>query len=240
MPNPIATLTTARLLAEAIAPLHFHDLHRLLSDPHVMKTLSADGKPLSEAATREQIDQNVDHWRQCGFGLWVFHRKLDGVFVGHTGLKTYQIDGKDVIGLACAVMPDYWNQGFATEMAQASLEVGFGHLGFPEIGSWTLPGNLPSQRVMEKLGFRYERDFEFAGLPHRLYRLVAGGWQPACGLSPWPVDTPSPLPQWWGHRQPWIGAYHLRASKTFRGNGLPRSQLHTARIRRGPCKAKRC
>ena len=59
-------------------------------------------------------------------------------------------------------------------MAQASLDVGFNHLGFPEIGSWTLPNNLASQRVMEKLGFRYERDFEFAGLLHRFYRLVAG------------------------------------------------------------------
>ncbi len=44
----------------------------------------------------------------------------------------------------------------------------------PEIGSWTLPVNLASQRVMEKLGFRYERDCEFAGLLHRFYRLVAG------------------------------------------------------------------
>ena len=92
------------------------------------------------------------------------------------GLKTYQIDGKDVIGLAYAVMPDYWNRGFATEIAQASLDVGFEHLGLAEIGSWTLPGNLASQRVMEKLGFRYERDFEFAGLLHRFYRLVAQDW----------------------------------------------------------------
>ena len=93
------------------------------------------------------------------------------------GLKTYQIDGKDVIGLAYAVMPDYWNRGFATEIAAASLEVGFGHLGLAEIWSWALPDNLASQRVMEKLGFRYERDFEFAGLLHRFYRVVAGEWK---------------------------------------------------------------
>jgi len=177
MPNPIATLTTARLLAEAITPLYFHDLQRLLSDPRVMKTLSADGKPLSEEWVREQVERNIDHWRQYGFGLWVFHLKKDGQFIGRGGLKTYQIDGKETIGLAYAVMPDYWNQGFATEMAQASLEVGFEHLGLAEIGSWTLPVNLASQRVMEKLGFRYERDFEFAGLPHRAYRLVKGEWE---------------------------------------------------------------
>jgi RimJ/RimL family protein N-acetyltransferase len=69
-------------------------------------------------------------------------------------------------------------------MAQASREVGFGRLGFTEIASWTLPFNLASQTVMEKLGFQYERDFEFAGLWHRLYRLVAADWQPTCVTAP--------------------------------------------------------
>jgi [ribosomal protein S5]-alanine N-acetyltransferase len=50
-------------------------------------------------------------------------------------------------------------------------------VGFPAIGSWTLSVNLASQRVMEKLGFRYERDFDFAGLGHRFYRLATGDWR---------------------------------------------------------------
>jgi len=74
-------------------------------------------------------------------------------------------------------MPDFWNQGFATEMAKASLEVGFGHLVLTGIWSWALPDNRASQRVMEKLGFRYERDFDFAGLMHRYYRLVKEEWK---------------------------------------------------------------
>jgi len=60
---------------------------------------------------------------------------------------------------------------------EASLDIGFEHLGFPAIGSWTLPVNLASQRVMEKSGFRYERDFTFAGLLHRFYWLAAGEWK---------------------------------------------------------------
>ncbi len=177
MPSPVTTLSTAGLLAEAIAFSHFPAIHRLHSDSLVMKTLSADGKPLSEEATRESIRQAVDHWQQHGFGFWVFDRKTDGVFIGRGGLKVYQIDGKDVVGLAYAVMSDCWNQGFATELGQASLEVGFKRLGLAEIASWTLPTNLASQRVMDKLGLRYEREFEFAGLRHRFYRLVAGDWR---------------------------------------------------------------
>ncbi len=156
---------------------HFPEIHRLHTDPEVMRTLSADGKPLSEEKTRQSIQQAVDHWRRHDFGFWVFRRSLDGSFVGRGGLKLYQIDGKDVIGLAYAVVSGCWNQSFATEMAAASVEVGFERLGFAEIASWTLPTNLASRRVMEKLGFRYERHFEFAGLVHRLYRFEAAEWR---------------------------------------------------------------
>jgi len=178
MPNPIANLTTARLLAEAITRSHYPDLHRLYTNPLVTKNLASAGcKPLSDEKITETISQAVEHWRQKGFGSWVFHLKKDGQFVGRGGLGSHQFEGKEIVGLGYTIMPDYWNQGFATEIAAASLEVGFGHLGLAEIWSWALPDNRASQRVMEKLGFRYERDFAFAGLEHRFYRLVKGDWR---------------------------------------------------------------
>jgi RimJ/RimL family protein N-acetyltransferase len=172
--DSITTLATDRLLATAIGPSNFDDLCNLLTDPLVMKTLSADGKPLAEETIRAQAEQIGEHWLRHRFGLWAFHRRSDFQFIGRGGLKFYEIDGRDVVGLAYAVVSEHWNQGYATEIARASIDVGFRHLGLPEVCSWTLPGNLASQRVMEKLGFRYERDFEFAGLWHRFYRLVRG------------------------------------------------------------------
>ena len=108
-----------------------------------------------------------------GFGFWIFRDRADGHFVGRGGLQRYWIDGQEVVGLAYAVMFDQWNRGLATEIAAASLEVGFREFGFPEVASWTLPINVASQRVMEKVGFRYETDIVLAGMPHRLYRLTA-------------------------------------------------------------------
>jgi RimJ/RimL family protein N-acetyltransferase len=168
----IDQFTTARLSAQRITLPHFPEIHRLHSDPLVMKTLSADGNVMSEEATRKHLQRCSNHWDQHGFGLWVFRARADGQFIGRGGLMTYQIDGEDVVGLAYAVMSGHWNQGFATEMAEASLRFGFERLGLSEIDSWTLPINVASQRVMAKLGFRYEKDIEFAGLPHRFYRLV--------------------------------------------------------------------
>src|SRR5262245_28984587 len=138
-----------------------------------MKTLAADGLPFPDDQTRQSLADAAEHWERHGFGFWAFHDRRDGRFVGRGGLKVYPIDRGDVIGLAYAVVSERFRQGFATEMAAASLEVGFDRLGFAAVDSWTLPINLASRRVMEKLGFVYERDFLVVGLPHRHYRLTA-------------------------------------------------------------------
>lgn len=173
----IDQFTTARLSAQRITLAHFPDIHRLYSDPLVMKTLSADGNVMTEEATRRHLQRCSDYWDQHGFGLWVFRARADGQFIGRGGLMTYQIDAEDVVGLAYAVVSDHWNLGFATEMAEASLRFGFEQLGLTEIGSWTLPINLASQCVMAKVGFRYEKYIEFAGLAHQFYRVVKDEWE---------------------------------------------------------------
>jgi RimJ/RimL family protein N-acetyltransferase len=98
--------------------------------------------------------------------LLLLGRGIRGRDDGETDYSKPRAGATGVVGLTCAILSDHWNQGFATEVAQVSLEIGFGRLGLSEIASWTLPINLASQRVIEKLGFQHERDFEFAGLAH--------------------------------------------------------------------------
>ena len=109
MTKSFPSLNTARLLGEPLSLGHFSEIHRLHTDPPVMKTLSADGKPATEEATQKHLQRCSDHWDQHGFGLWVFRARANGQFIGRGGLMTYQIDGEHVVGLAYAVMSDHWN-----------------------------------------------------------------------------------------------------------------------------------
>jgi [ribosomal protein S5]-alanine N-acetyltransferase len=70
-------------------------------------------------------------------------------------------------------MPVFWGRGLASEMAAALLRHGADRLGPRGIVAFTLTTNGASRRVMEKLGFRLERDITYAWLPHVLYRLGA-------------------------------------------------------------------
>jgi RimJ/RimL family protein N-acetyltransferase len=168
---------TSRLIAQRPNFSDYGDVRRLHLHPQVMKTLSADGQILPSSVTLDGLRQDDAHWKQYGFGLWIFRDRTTGQFVGRGGLKWYMINERPVVGLSYAVIFNQWGSGLGTEMAAASLEQGFKKIGLSEVASWTLPLNRASQRVMEKVGFRYQADIVFAGLPHRLYRLTAIEWE---------------------------------------------------------------
>ena len=168
MSAEVDTFATPRLAAERLNAAHLGDLCRMHADEMVMATL---GGVRGEAATRMLLAENAAHWERYGFGLWIFRDRANAEFAGRAGLRHVAIEGTDEVELAYALMAPYWKRGLATEMGAAILDLGFDRLGLDDIVCFTMTTNHASRRVMEKLGFRYERDFEHAGLPHRLHRL---------------------------------------------------------------------
>jgi RimJ/RimL family protein N-acetyltransferase len=107
----------------------------------------------------------------------VLRNAATGRFVGRGGVKYYTLEDRPEIEVGYGLMPEFWGQGLATELARESVRVGFEVLGASEMICFTLPDNRGSRRVMEKAAFRYERDIVHAGLPHVLYRLTAAQWR---------------------------------------------------------------
>ena len=171
MPD-VSSFETARLRAERLRADHFDVLARMHQDPRMMATL---GGLRSAEETRRRLIDHLAHWDRYGFGLWLATDRNDGTFAGRGGLRHVHVGGNDEVELAYAVAAERWGQGLATEMAAAMLAIGFRDLGLPEVVCFTMTSNLASRRVMEKLGFTYERDIVYANLPHVLYRNRAGG-----------------------------------------------------------------
>jgi RimJ/RimL family protein N-acetyltransferase len=80
---------------------------------------------------------------------------------------------------------DHWGQGLATEGAKAVVQYSFAKLGLGELVSFTVPANVASRRVMEKLGMTHNPadDFDYPRLPeghslrrHVLHRLRRLDW----------------------------------------------------------------
>ncbi len=172
MPAP-DSFETSRLTAERLGADHFEELDRFHRDRRVMATL---GGPRDAARTRRFLEDNLAHWDRFGFGIWVLRDRDGQAFAGRAALRHVEVGGQDEIELAYALMPEFWSRGLATEIARACLDLGFGVLGLDDLVCFTQPDNMASLRVMEKVGFVYERDVVYLGRPHVLYRQRRKGW----------------------------------------------------------------
>jgi [ribosomal protein S5]-alanine N-acetyltransferase len=165
-------IETPRLRGERIGPEHHAALLALLGDPRVGATLGGAATADDVTAT---IEREVARWDRDGMGYWMFSDRATGEPIGRGGLSRAHVGGRDEVEVGWAVMPARWGQGYATELAAGAIELAFGPLGLESVVAYTLPDNLASRRVMEKLGFSYEREVVHADLPHVLYRLHSPG-----------------------------------------------------------------
>ena len=166
--NPLDELQTPHLTLRRMCAEDLDDLTRMHLDPRVMATL---GGVRSPEVTREWLSRHLEHWRQYGYGLWLARERETGRFAGRGGLHRVEIDGREEIEVGYSLLAEFWGRGLATELARESIRAAFTILKLPEIVCFTLTTNRASQRVMQKVGFRYERDLVFKELPHVLYRL---------------------------------------------------------------------
>jgi RimJ/RimL family protein N-acetyltransferase len=164
-------LTTPRLRGERLGPQHQAVMLPILADPRV-------GATMGGVATAEQVEEQLGgaaaEWETDGFGYWMFFDAATGAPVARGGLSRVEFDGQPEVEVGWTVAPERWGEGLATELGAASLEVAFGDLGLADVVAFTLPENAASRRVMEKLGFVYEKSAPYKVYgDHVLYRRRA-------------------------------------------------------------------
>ena len=162
------SLTTDRLV---LSRSRLEDLGELVRFAQNEQTMARLGGVRTAEQTREGLQKHLDHWAAHGFGWWTMRDRVSGAFIGRGGIRHVTVEGQDEVELGYGLLPDYWGQGLAAEMSREALRLGFDVLGLKSIVSFTLPTNLRSRRVMEKVGLQFERDIVWADLPHVLFRI---------------------------------------------------------------------
>jgi RimJ/RimL family protein N-acetyltransferase len=151
----IPEIETNRLRLRAFTPDDLDALYLVFGDPEVM-TYITGGKPRTKEATLAGLLRTIEGWQNRGFGLWAVAEKDSGHVIGYCGLIF--LDETTEIELAYGLAKSSWGKGFATEAARASLRYGFEELKLERIVAVVNPQNIPSQRVLEKLGMKYKRN----------------------------------------------------------------------------------
>jgi RimJ/RimL family protein N-acetyltransferase len=149
------------------------------ADPRVMEFMPA---PLSPEESDLLVDQIQSHIQEHGFGLCAAELRQNHSFIGFIGLAvpSFEAQFTPCVEVGWRLSADHWGQGLATEGAREMVRHAFEVLGLDEVVSFTVPANLGSRRVMEKIGMTHDPadDFDHPNLPeghplrrHVLYRV---------------------------------------------------------------------
>jgi RimJ/RimL family protein N-acetyltransferase len=181
IPSPDPMIETARLLLRDWRASDREPFHRINSDPRVMEYFPA---PLSREESDSLIARIEAHQAQHGFTFFAAELRHTAQFIGFIGMvhTPFEAHFTPCVEIGWRLAAEFWGQGLATEGAHAVLRFGFDELKLPEIVALTVPANLRSRRVMEKLGMTCNPadDFDHPRLPpghplrpHVLYRARA-------------------------------------------------------------------
>jgi RimJ/RimL family protein N-acetyltransferase len=167
-------IETERLLLRKPRTEDAPGLLEAFSDPEAMRFIG-DGSTTDLAGAEQAVARWLERWDAWGIGMFVIERLEDGRVLGRAGFlrwdpETWEIGGTET-ELGWGLAREHWGRGYASEAARALRDWVLGEHGLTRLISLIHPDNLPSIRVAEKLGERYERDVEVRGNATRLYSL---------------------------------------------------------------------
>ena len=154
-------LATDRLELAALTLEDAPFILELLNTPGFLRFVGDKGVRDLDGARRYLAAGPLASYARHGLGLLRVSLRQDGAPIGICGL--IRREGLADVDLGFALLPSFEGRGYAAEAAAAVLEEGRRRHGLARIVAITDPDNAGSVRVLEKLGFRFERRVELAG-----------------------------------------------------------------------------
>lgn len=130
-------------------------------------------QPFRDLQQVEQFINAYDQYDKYGIGRWSVYFKNTEQYLGFCGLRFSEEHQEIDIGFRIARR--YWNKGYATEAALASMKIGFNHR-HPQVINDKIIGrammdNAASHAVLKKLGMQATEQTEELGQIWQKYQL---------------------------------------------------------------------
>lgn len=176
-------IETARLRLRPFVPADLEPFAALNADPEVMRFFPATRTTIESEHLMAWANERL---AASGLGFLAAELRETGAFVGMIGLSFFDEDfrnaipGRPAVEVGWRLARDYWGHGLAPEGARACLDYAWDILALSEVVAITYRENMPSRRVMEKIGMIYDPQGDFAHprlaadhqlSPHVLYRV---------------------------------------------------------------------
>jgi RimJ/RimL family protein N-acetyltransferase len=113
-----------------------------------------------------------------GYGMYAILDRGTGKYLGEAGLFVPPaVASTELLALRYALSRSAWGKGIATEASSAVIEDAFGRLDKRAIIAGVVPDNLPSMRVMDRLGFSRGPEVTSGHHTYAVFTLTREAWR---------------------------------------------------------------
>jgi RimJ/RimL family protein N-acetyltransferase len=156
----IPRLETEHLILRGSLPGDVAVWAALLEEPDVRRYVPRFTQSIRERAGLhiQWIDAAWDEEPQTSVE-WLIALKATGELMGRCGCGT--LEGSNEAEVIYTLGKPYWGHGYATEATRAVIRYSLEHFPWYPITACIFPANVASRRVLEHLGFVYERDVDY-------------------------------------------------------------------------------
>ncbi|PPK82980.1 ribosomal-protein-alanine N-acetyltransferase [Lacrimispora xylanisolvens] len=147
-------ILTERLCLKEYDKSCINDFYKLKSCPSVW-TYSTFVPVQSMGEAELLLNEQIVSRQQNKGGFMPLYKRDNGQYIGEAGIISINRNA-DRCEIGYNLLPEFWNQGYATEIATKLVLHAINALKFERVEALVLSDNKASCRVMEKCGFKCE------------------------------------------------------------------------------------
>lgn len=166
-------LQTERLRLRRYRPGDLDDVAAMFADPEHMRWYPT---PFDRDTSRAWLERQIDAYGTRGFALLIVEDRATGEFLGTAGPTVQLVEEVVEVEIGWHTRPGRKGEGIAPEAAAAARDWAFANLEIDHLISLVRPENRPSGRVAEKIGMHVDREVDYKGLRHHVYRIDRVTW----------------------------------------------------------------
>lgn len=148
-------IITDRLILNPFAESDAPFLCQLMNTPAYLKYVGDKGVQTEEEAADFIREKILVSYEEYGFGFYIVRLRHMDFPIGQCGLV--QRDHLEDVDMGFGFLDEYQGQGYAYESAKALMEYAYDYHDIDRMLAITTEDNLPSRRLLSKLGFAVDQ-----------------------------------------------------------------------------------